>query len=48
MSPIKRKEFKFKGINQRLITADLTYAEYKQSVPICVFVHDFKGFKDCV
>lgn len=46
MSPIKRKEFKFKGINQRLITADLTYAEYKQSVPICVFVHGFKGFKD--
>jgi pimeloyl-ACP methyl ester carboxylesterase len=46
MSPIKNKDFKFKGVNKKLITADLTYAEYKKPVPICVFVHGFKGFKD--
>ena len=46
MSLIKNKAYKFKGTNAKLITADLTYALYKQPVPICIFVHGFKGFKD--
>ena len=45
-SPIRNKTYKFKGVNQRLIAADLTYMAYKQPVPIAVFVHGFKGFKD--
>lgn len=43
---IDSKSYKFKGANDRLITADLTYSKYEGSVPICVFVHGFKGFKD--
>lgn len=43
---IQNKAFKFKGAGQRLITADLSFRLYESSVPICVFVHGFKGFKD--
>lgn len=46
MSLVQNKAFKFKGSDQRLITADLTYAHYKAPVPICIFAHGFKGFKD--
>lgn len=45
-SPIQNKEYKFKGSDKKLITADLTYAKYQDEVPIVVFVHGFKGFKD--
>lgn len=45
-SPIQQKEYKFKGSDKRLITADLTYAKYQDEVPIVVFAHGFKGFKD--
>lgn len=46
MSPVSNKSYKFKGVNNKLITADLTYGIYKNAVPLCVFVHGFKGFKD--
>jgi pimeloyl-ACP methyl ester carboxylesterase len=46
MSLINAKQYKFKGAAKKLITADLTYANYKTAVPICIFVHGFKGFKD--
>ncbi len=45
-NPLNNKSFKFKGSNQRLISADITYGNHQTSVPICVFVHGFKGFKD--
>jgi pimeloyl-ACP methyl ester carboxylesterase len=45
-SPIERKQFKFKGSKEKLITADLTYAKYAGEVPIVIFAHGFKGFKD--
>ena len=43
---IKKKEYKFKGSLKRIISADLTYAHYNQSVPGVVFAHGFKGSKD--
>ena len=43
---INTTSYKFKGEDKKLITADLTYGQYKQEVPICVFSHGFKGFKD--
>ena len=46
MSIVQNKAFKFKGSDHKLITADLTYITYKSAVPICIFAHGFKGFKD--
>ncbi|MBT8327177.1 MAG: prolyl oligopeptidase family serine peptidase [Bacteroidia bacterium] len=46
MSIVQNKSYKFKGSDNKLITADLTYAKYKEPVPICIFAHGFKGFKD--
>lgn len=46
MSQILHIDFKFKGSTGKLITADLTYSIYPESVPIAVFAHGFKGFKD--
>lgn len=46
MSPVLNIDFKFKGSAGKLITADLTYSTYPESVPIVVFAHGFKGFKD--
>lgn len=43
---ISKKDYKFKGSAGKLITADLTYAKYNDEVPIVVFAHGFKGFKD--
>ena len=43
---VNNTEYKFKGSEKHLITADLTYSNYKEPVPICVFAHGFKGFKD--
>jgi pimeloyl-ACP methyl ester carboxylesterase len=43
---IQKKEYKFKGSLKRIISADLTYSKYNNSVPIVVFVHGFMGFKD--
>ena len=46
-SPIEIKQYKFKGSGDKLITADFTYAnKYTDEVPIVVFAHGFKGFKD--
>jgi len=45
-SPINNKSYKFKGSAGKLITADLTYVNQKESAPIVVFAHGFKGFKD--
>jgi pimeloyl-ACP methyl ester carboxylesterase len=45
-SSVKNNSYKFKGSDARLITADLTYAAYEDAVPITVFAHGFKGFKD--
>ena len=45
-SPIQKKEYKFKGSDKKLITADLTYTNYQDEVPVVVFAHGFKGFKD--
>ena len=45
-SSVQNKSYKFKGSDARLITADLTYATYEDAVPITVFAHGFKGFKD--
>ncbi len=46
MNPIQHIDFKFKGSAGKLITADLSYSTYPESVPIVVFAHGFKGFKD--
>jgi pimeloyl-ACP methyl ester carboxylesterase len=46
LNPIQNKAYKFKGSDTKLITADLTYANHPNPVPICVFAHGFKGFKD--
>ncbi|MDB4173839.1 prolyl oligopeptidase family serine peptidase [Bacteroidia bacterium] len=46
MEPIKHLDFKFKGSAGKLITADLSYTTYPESVPIVVFTHGFKGFKN--
>lgn len=46
MTPIKNKAYKIKGSDGRLITADITYSRYPESVPIVIFAHGFKGFKD--
>lgn len=43
---LENKSFQFKGSNQRLISADLTYKNVSQPMPIAVFCHGFKGFKD--
>lgn len=43
---IQIKEYKFKGSLKRIITADITYSNYTSPVPIVVFAHGFKGFKD--
>ncbi|MFY0643347.1 MAG: dienelactone hydrolase [Bacteroidia bacterium] len=43
---ISNKAFKFKGSDARWITADLSYRSYEHDVPIAVFAHGFKGFKD--
>ncbi len=43
---IEQKSYTLKGSNEKLISADLTYASYKDEVPICIFLHGFKGFKD--
>jgi len=43
---IHQKSYKFKGTQNKLITADLTYSHYQEPVPIVVFAHGFKGFKD--
>jgi len=43
---IQIKEYKFKGSLKRIISADLTYSNYTSPVPIVVFAHGFKGFKD--
>lgn len=45
-SNIQSKSYIFKGSHQKLITADLTFSSYTESVPIVLFVHGFKGFKD--
>lgn len=46
MSLVLHIDFKFKGSAGKLITADLAYTTYPESVPIVVFAHGFKGFKD--
>ena len=43
---IENQSFKFKGSAGKLITADLSFKKYQESVPIVVFAHGFKGFKD--
>jgi pimeloyl-ACP methyl ester carboxylesterase len=43
---VEKKNYMFKGSDGRLITADLTYTKYEDSVPITIFAHGFKGFKD--
>jgi len=45
-SLVQNKNYKFKGSGDQLITADLTYAAYEEAVPITIFAHGFKGFKD--
>lgn len=46
MNSIQRLDFKFKGSAGKLITADLSYTSYPESVPVVIFAHGFKGFKD--
>ena len=46
MNPVINKSFKFKGSGTKLITADFSYTKQKESMPIVVFAHGFKGFKD--
>lgn len=46
MSLIQNNSYTFKGANKRLTTADLSYKNYSQEVPIVLFLHGFKGFKD--
>lgn len=46
MSSIQNKNYTFKGANNRLTTADLSFKTYQQAVPIALFLHGFKGFKD--
>ncbi|MDB4107702.1 prolyl oligopeptidase family serine peptidase [Bacteroidia bacterium] len=43
---IQNISYKFKGSDKKLITADLSFAKYQKEVPIVVFAHGFKGFKD--
>lgn len=45
-STVEQKHYKFKGSKEKLITADLTYTKYTSEVPIVLFAHGFKGFKD--
>lgn len=43
---IEQKNYTLKGVGDKLITADLSYRNYEQAVPITIFLHGFKGFKD--
>ncbi|PCJ67248.1 MAG: hypothetical protein COA58_02720 [Bacteroidetes bacterium] len=43
---VNNKSFKFKGSSGKLITADLSYIQSTESMPIVIFAHGFKGFKD--
>lgn len=43
---IHKKEFVIKGLEKRKLTLDLTYPETKKTLPVVVFCHGFKGFKD--
>lgn len=43
---ISNKSYTLKGVADKLISADLSYKAYETSVPICLFLHGFKGFKD--
>jgi pimeloyl-ACP methyl ester carboxylesterase len=45
-SPVINKTYKFKGSAGKLIAADLSYTKQTESMPIVVFAHGFKGFKD--
>lgn len=46
MSLVTNKTFTFKGSAKKLITADITFGKYEEPIPIVVFAHGFKGFKD--
>ncbi len=43
---LNKIEYVIKGQEARKITLDITYPETKKSLPVIVFVHGFKGFKD--
>lgn len=43
---ISQKNYTIKGSADKLISADLSFKKYETAVPICLFIHGFKGFKD--
>ncbi|TDG35427.1 alpha/beta fold hydrolase [Pedobacter changchengzhani] len=43
---IKQNEFSLFGADGKLIIGDVTFDERKSNLPILLFVHGFKGFKD--
>lgn len=43
---IRQENFSLTGSNDRLITGDITFDESNSTLPLVIFVHGFKGFKD--
>lgn len=43
---IRQKNFSLTGSNNKLITGDITFDDANATLPLVIFVHGFKGFKD--
>lgn len=43
---IRQENFSLKGSNDKLITGDITFDDVNNTLPLVIFVHGFKGFKD--
>jgi uncharacterized protein len=43
---IRQENFSLPGSNNKLITGDITFDDANSTLPLVIFVHGFKGFKD--
>lgn len=43
---IRQESFSLTGSNNKLITGDITFDDTNTTLPLVIFVHGFKGFKD--
>lgn len=43
---IRQENFSLKGSTDKLITGDITFDDVNTTLPLVIFVHGFKGFKD--
>lgn len=43
---IRQENFSLTGSNEKLITGDITFDDSNSTLPLVIFVHGFKGFKD--